>query len=293
MKRVLLFGQNTSELEMLAAKLHRSGIESDIAAFENLCFLLDEDDAQITLSNTGRDLREYDKILMITTPEHSKNHALNALACYCRKHKIELYDDSFSNFSGKLYEMWRFWEVELPVPKTAFGPKEFLMKALRRFGGQGVLKATHTSRGKDNFLVHSEEELGQILDQNPDGSFILQNFIPNNGDYRIVTLDFVPKLAIYRSANGKDHRNNTSLGGEATLVALDQMDSQILDMVAKAAWAFNVKIAGVDILQDSKTHQFFILEVNRTPQLLTGTFINDKVDVLEKFIQQQDDQAHS
>lgn len=259
-------------------------IEFDTSAYEDLRLLIQNQEGKIFLANTGRDLREYEKILAVTTPTHDKNHVLNAMACYCRKYGIKIYDDSFSNFSGKLYEMWCFWEAGVSVPDTAFGSTDFLAEALAMFGGIGVLKVTHSSKGAGVFLVHSADEINQIINDNPDKTFILQNFIPNDGDYRVIALDYVPRMAIYRTANGGDFRNSTSLGGQAIVTPLDELDPKILEISAAAAKAFKVRFAGVDITPNKETGQYVVLEVNRTPQITTAPPVEQKAEILKRFM---------
>ena len=192
-------------------------------------------------------------------------------------------DDSFSNTDGKLYSLWRFWEQSIPVAKTAFGPTSFLEKKLAEFGGTGVLKSVQGTKGKDNYLIHSKEELHRIITDNKEISFILQEYIPNQGDYRIILADYQPKLAIFRSASGKDFRNNTSVGGEAKLVPLNEVDPTILELAIASAKALQIKIAGADILP-AKNGNYTVLEVNRTPQLVTGAFPEEKLKILKELI---------
>lgn len=241
-----------------------------------------ESDVFCPTSHTS--LKQYKKVVWFITPEHQHIDMLSAISCMARKHGINMLDDSFTNTSGKLYEMFRFNEVGLPVPDTFYGSREFLCNSLEKIGGVGVLKATHSAKGKDNFLVHSSEEIAEILDQNPTTDFILQNFIPNDGDYRVVTIDFEPKMVIYRSSNGSDHRNNTSLGGSAKIIPLNEVDPEILNMAAKAARATNIRLAGVDIIQNRETGNYALLEINRTPQLLSGSFIEEKSEIINDLI---------
>lgn len=285
MKNVLILGREPQTFFELAKKLSDSETNIDVASYRDLGFLIDDDETKIVHYPTNTDLRTYHEILVLSTSlYHAQNYIFSALACYCRKYGIRMLDDSFSNTNGKLYAMWRFWEADVTVPKTAFGPVDFLVDQLAKFGGVGVLKSVFGTKGCDNYLVHSGEEIREIVEKTPDVNFILQNFIPNDGDYRIVVLDFEPKLAIYRSANGKDFRNNTSLGGEATLIPLTDVDSEIISLAVEAAKALNIKIAGADILQDKSTGKYSVLEVNRTPQLATGAFTEAKAQAIKDLI---------
>lgn len=285
MQKILILARESETFQRLAEDLTSPEVQVEVASYRDLGLLIDGKEAQITIYPTGVDLREFQKILVLSTSFfHRENYIFSAIACYCRHYGIEMLDDDFTNLDGKLYAMWRFWENGINVPKTAFGPVEFLAEALPNFGEKAVLKSVNGTKGRDNYLVSSAEEIRKITAQNPEIRYILQNFIPNDGDYRVILLNFEPKLAIYRSANGKDFRNNTSLGGEAGLVPLAQLDPEILELAVAAARSLNIKIAGADILQDKSTGQYSVLEVNRTPQLASGAFVEEKSAVLRELI---------
>ena len=288
MKKILIINRKV-EIEDSIAELKRVAeetgeIQVSTGCFSDINLLIDGENTCIKNEKTGEDLADFDKILCITTAPFERRHIFNAYGCYCRKKGVIMADDTFANASGKLYEMWRCWEHDVVVPKTAYGTKEFLGKCLvENFGGIGVFKSIRGTKGQDNYLVHSPEEISKIVDDNPDIEFILQEFIPNDGDYRIVTLGFEPYMAIYRSSGGKDHRNNTSLGGSAKIIPLEEVDPEILEMSRMAAKATNKRFAGVDVITHRDTGKNYILEVNHTPQVVTGAFIEEKYKVLRYY----------
>lgn len=287
MNKILILGRDPIIYANLAVSLTDAKTTVDVASFTDLAFLIEDAEASITLYSTGIDLRDYQKILVLSTSlGHERNYIFSALACYCRRHQVQILDDSFTNTDGKLYAMWRFWEQGVAVPKTAFGPTEFLVDILPQFNNIAVLKSVKGTKGNDNYLVKTAAEIRQITAENPGIDFILQNFIPNDGDYRIVLMNFEPQLVIYRSANGKDFRNNTSLGGQATLIPIEQLDTSIVQIAITAAKALDIKIAGADIIMNKNTHEYSVLEINRTPQLATGAFPEAKVAALKRLISQ-------
>lgn len=260
-------------------------IEVSLYSYQDLAFSIDEGNTSIKIYPTNQDLKVFSKIIILaTSPYHLQNYIFSALSCYCTKNHIALMDDSFSNTDGKLYSLWRFWEKQIPVAKTFFGPMEFLAQKLHELGDSGILKSVQGTKGKDNYLINSCEQLEQVIHDNQETRFILQNFIPNNGDWRIILTNYEPRMAIYRSSDGKDHRNNTSVGGDAKLVALEEVDPKIVDLAIASAKALGIKIAGADIMQDAITGEYTVLEVNRTPQLVTGAFIDEKMQIIQSLI---------
>ena len=282
--KTLIIGGNTSKYKEIADKLSDKDTVVSACSYQDLAFFIDGDNTFVKIYTTGEDIREFSKIIVLaTSPAHLQNYIFSALACYCRKHNIIMLDDSFSNIDGKLYALWRFWEKDIPVAKTIFGPENFMVEQLSAISTPAILKSVQGTKGKDSYLIHSEKGLRQIIEQNESIHFVLQNFIKNDGDWRIILVNFEPKLAIYRTSHGKDFRNNTSVGGDATLVPLDQVDPKVLQITVKAAKALDIKIAGADILPD-KNGNYTVLEVNRTPQLVTGAFTEAKIEVLKDLI---------
>ena len=193
MKRVLILGRDTGIFTNMAKDLSGSDTQVDVCSYEDLGFLIIDGVGSVMRCDTGEDIKNYDAILVLSTSRnHLQNYIFSALACYCRKNNIVILDDMFSNLDGKLYAMWKFWEDNIPIPDTAFGPATFLAEQLEKFGGVGVLKSVQGTRGNDNYLVHSSEEIISIVDDSPNIRFILQNFIPNDGDWRVVVLNYEP-----------------------------------------------------------------------------------------------------
>ena len=263
----------------------REAIVAKTVNYRNLAMCIDGEQTEVIEYESGRNLAEYDKLLVMMYPagDVAKN-ALGALGCYARKRGIEMLDDEFEVASGKLYEMWRFWEKGIAVPKTAYGPTEYLVEKLERFGGVGVLKSTHGTKGRDNYLVKNGEEVRRILAENPEVTFILQEYVPNDQDWRIVTFDYQPVLAIWRSGADGDHRNNTSVGSKSGVTELAKVDPEILKMASTAAKSLNIRLAGADIMQNKETGEYVALEVNRTPQLISGSSVEEKLEKIRELV---------
>lgn len=285
MKKVLIIANNADKYTSIARTLSDTNIDVSVCSYKELCFTIDGDQSSIIRYSDKADIKDFSKILVLSTsPNHLQNYIFSALACYCRKYDIPMLDDSFSNTDGKLYALWRFWENNIPVAKTFFGPMDFMTEKITELGEKGILKSVQGTKGKDNYLINSPDLLRKTINNNPEKSFILQNFIPNNGDWRIILANYNPELAIYRSSHGKDHRNNTSVGGVAKLVPLEEVDPQIIGLAIAASKALDIKIAGADIMQDSQSGNYTVLEVNRTPQLVTGAFIDEKTEIIQNLI---------
>lgn len=148
-----------------------------------------------------------------------------------------------------------------------------------------IAKATGASRGDANYLVKSLEELEELFKTNK-RHFIIQEFIPNDGDYRFFVAGGVVRGAIHRRAEGSSHLNNTSQGAKATLVDTKKIDRTLLRQAAEAAYIFRRDCAGVDAILDTRNHQAYFLEVNRAPQIEGSSFEEEKAAWLLEAIEE-------
>lgn len=95
---------------------------------------------------------------------------------------------------------------------------------------------------------------------------VLQPFIKNIGDWRVLVLGGVPLGAIKRVAKEGSHLNNISQGASAVVEKDSRVQSVVYNMAVKATAAMGLKFAGVDIIQNAETGKYHILETNSVPQ---------------------------
>ena len=117
--------------------------------------------------------------------------------------------------------------------------------------------------------------------------YMVQNFIPNDGDHRIILLGYEPKLAFKRTRkDDSSHLNNTSQGASAELIELTDYSDEVISDVVMAAQLVSREVAGVDVLFNKDTGAHVILEVNASPQLATGVFLPQKKKILNDYFAQ-------
>jgi glutathione synthase/RimK-type ligase-like ATP-grasp enzyme len=167
---------------------------------------------------------------------------------------------------------------------------KYWLKALKNndklpFSYPFIIKTIDGSMGEDNYLVTNDSELKGVVSKHKDVLFIAQEFIPDEFDYRVIVVDGDPKLVIKRARTNPDtHLNNTSQGAEGTIIPIEQMHKEVLDMAVAAAVAVRRPyFCGVDIIQNTETKEHYVLEVNKTPQMETGSNTEHKVEILTDF----------
>lgn len=214
--------------------------------------------------------------------------ALSTINMYANYHNITMIND-YSNVrdSSKLLQAIHFETINIPIVKT-LNVNTALMNNINHVNDWKfpcIMKAKHGSHGNDNYLVNSIDEVREISKRQSDKSFVLQRFVPNDGDYRILIIGD-QTIVIGRSAQEGTHLNNTSKGGLAAEVAIDSLPKEVIEQAHAIAQHFKMTIAGVDVLQDKNTGEFYFLEVNDQPQLISGAFIDTKNHLLGTLLKQ-------
>ncbi len=285
MKKVLLIARARSDEAKQKANNFADRIRAligDDIAIENceiteLMFEVSQDGMAIYHPQKGFDLREFDLVVI----RHIGAYAVeaHAITLYCQHLGIK-YTDEYLNrllLDNKLSTEFLLWlHGVTQQPRTFYGPTDELVKKLDDLGGKAVLKDNEGSKGRLNFVVHSADEIRAITTEHADVHFLLQEFIPNDSDLRVLVLNGKPKLVIKRSGDGSTHLNNTSQGGQAAIVPLSEISESILDVATRAANITKLQVAGVDVVINKETGAFSILEVNNAPQISSGSFMEEK-----------------
>ena len=230
----------------------------------------------------GYDVADFDAIII-----RKVGHYLElgiAVAHYAHHKKIPFTDHYLMmNGNGKLACAFIRALSGLPVPETLYGPADALLSS-KLVSFPVIVKADLGHAGKDNYLVDSADEYKEILTKHENQIMVTQAYIPNDGDYRILVLNNKPALVILRQKANGTHLNNTSQGGSATLIDPKQLSKKILHDATQASRLEKVQAAGVDIMIDTETGLHKIIEVNRAPQIPSGTFVDEKITVYADFI---------
>ncbi len=128
-----------------------------------------------------------------------------------------------------------------------------------------IVKPNAGSRGEGISLLR---ELSDISAIEHIRDYVFQSFIPNDGDWRIVVIGGSPIAVVLRRGAKEEGQfiNNISKGAKAC----DETDPEVLNMVrmisTKVASLFHLAFCGVDVIRDSETGEYYVLEVNTAPQ---------------------------
>lgn len=223
------------------------------------------------------DLKDYDFVRCINVT-FARDHFM-AVAFYLQHHSVPFIDaaDVQGTPFGKISQMVRFALQGIPVPDTIalWNSDALTAHVVPRLQFPGVFKYNHGTKGQNNFLVNSANELGGLVREHGHEGYVYQPFIPNDGDYRVLYIGN-ERLVFYRQARAGSHLNNSSQDGQGTLLAETDCDPTVLEAASKAMQAYGREIGGVDVLLRSGTNELYILEVNDTPAIFGGVFPDQK-----------------
>ncbi len=141
---------------------------------------------------------------------------------------------------------------DVPSPDTCFTASADTAAAFLRKHGRSVYKPVYGFDGNGIRFVSSPGELG-------DPPYYLQEYVPNERDYRVFVLGGEAVGAIARSGGG-ELAHNIHQGGCGVPVA---PEGELADISRAAAFAVGADYAGVDLLETPGG--FTVLEVNGTP----------------------------
>ena len=281
MKLVLANNQSQKFVDFYANLGHQSGEAFDYAGYEQLLFTFDGKGLDVRLLQTGKSIRDYDGVYL---SGYLNTYELAAAIAVCLSAlHIPFADAEFANppSLSKLSEYAKLAANEVPIPRTSAGTKKALLAAELSVQFPQILKRADAARGADNFKVANMQELHELLAPHaPRSLWVLQDFVPNDGFWRVTFYgDNEPAFAIFRAmgerADGdvrKSHIYKPKGGANASLVPMADVPETVLAAARAGAAALGRQFAGVDIVQDA-AGRAYVLEVNYNPQLVTvGTF---------------------
>jgi RimK family alpha-L-glutamate ligase len=193
----------------------------------------------------------------------------------------------------KAWQMLALKNAGIEVPKSVYGSLWYLYESMKsqisdlkcqedkiKFDFPVILKGSGGDRGTRVFKADNLEQLEKLVrdlrkSETEEGRrYMLQEYIPNDGDYRVLVLGEKVLGVMKRSSQSKDEfKNNYSVGGK---VEIAELPKDIKQLAVKAAKICGLAVAGVDVMakkisdvrcqMSDKTEDYVILEVNKGPQ---------------------------
>lgn len=264
-----------------------SNVEVTMGDMSQLSLELSANDSKVYDQEAGWSLSDFDLVVFrFIRREHA---VAGACALFLQRHGIPYVDTQIKAlpYSKFIAQAIRQNDGMTGIPSFYAKPpiiRRTIEEEKLPFQYPLIIKDNNGRKGRLNFIAYTKDEALNIVDENPDVDFIIQAFIPNKGDYRVLVIGGEPKLAIYRQASDESHLNNTSQGASSQIVPLESISEAAMADVVRAAQLENLQIAGVDLMFDSETGQHYILEVNSSPQLATGAVTELKLKAYTDYL---------
>lgn len=218
----------------------------------------------------GKDLNAFDLIYSMVSKRRWEWYA----AChYLHKTKgTIIVNQKIVDPGGSIYltpaaDYLNQFEQNLPFPKSEilYSLKN-VDQIAQEFKFPLILKTTRGRKGIGVYLVNSKEGLSKIKTELPKNrAYVLREFVPNDGDIRILTVGYKVVGAMKRIPQKGEFRSNISRGGTGVPFDLESYP-KMRELAEKASEITRTEIAGVDIILHQETGQPYILEINPSPQ---------------------------
>lgn len=196
-----------------------------------------------------------------------KNSEFATLLCEMLDIKKVPFSDTvntrYSDIGGKIVQALWFAHHDIPHPlsiictESAYNANKTTI--LKQISFPCVVK-DKSQRGQGVWKTETRQELEKIISEIK-GVFIIQEFIPNDYDIRILVWDKTVLGAIKRSS-ADGFLNNISKGGKAGLIDLSDTEKKLSIQACKVS---KLDFGGVDIIRTENGP--IVLEVNKSPQI--------------------------
>jgi len=181
-------------------------------------------------------------------------------------------DATFGEYSG-LAKYFLEHDHGIPLPKTfSFKYAEHAERVMKEgmFTFPVIVKNTSSKKGRGVLLANSFEEVREfvsnILTEDRALGFVLREYIPNDGDYRVNVIGNQVAAVFKRTPKRGEFRSNISQGGALKFVPSNAVP-EVCRVAVEITKLAKCDIAGVDVMVHAKTGVPYVLEVNRAPEI--------------------------
>lgn len=263
-------------------------VSLDLVSYNRVCFDTEKKEILIRPNLSGetkiqqfddyKKVDDYDVLFFRTTGKHWEE--VDLIINSIKRDDVVVVDPLVRtgkpSMACKAWQMLALKEAGIDVPKTVYGSLWFLYESMMAkvtpFNFPVILKGSGGDRGTRVFKADNLEELEKLVrdlrkSETEGGKrYMLQEFIPNDGDFRVLVLGEKVLGVMKRSAeqNSEEFRNNYSAGGK---VEVAELSEEIKQLAVKAAKVCGLAVAGVDVaFRDNDLKKPVIWEVNKGPQ---------------------------
>jgi len=182
---------------------------------------------------------------------------------------------TYKHLDNKAYEMHLVESLGYPYIPTIMTSRltRKIVEHVKEFGFPVIVKDIDLNRGEGVWKVEDMEELKSKFAGNSK-PMLIQKFVPNDGDYRVISIKNKVELVIkkQRIEGSKEFRANVARGGKAVKGTLPP---EIISMCEDISKHLICDIVGFDVIQDIETKKYYIMETNSSPHFPTFSVISE------------------
>ena len=288
-KIAVFFGGKISQHLVLVKKAAKKlGVKLDLISYNKICFETESrkilirpnlaGESRIKQFDDFQKVDDYDVLFFRTTGKHWEE--VDLIINSIKGDDVVVVDplvrSGKPSMACKAWQMLALKEAGIEVPKTVYGSLWYLYEqmtnsSISNFQFPIIIKGSGGDRGTRVFKADNLEQLEKLVrdlrkSETEEGRrYMLQEFIPNDGDYRVLVLGEKVLGVMKRSSQSvAEFKNNYSAGGKVELADLPE---EIKQLAVKAAKVCGLSVAGVDIaFRDFDLKKPIIWEVNKGPQ---------------------------
>ncbi|MDD4135971.1 MAG: hypothetical protein PHN66_02800 [Candidatus Shapirobacteria bacterium] len=296
-KIAVFFGGKISQhLVLVKRAAKKLGVSLDLVSYNRVCFDTEKreilirpnlsGETKIQQFNDYKKVDDYDVLFFRTTGKHWEE--VDLIINSIKRDDVVIVDplikDGKPSMACKAWQMLALKKAGIEVPKTVYGSLWFLYEMMKNppslrdtsldreaFNFPIIIKGSGGDRGTRVFKADNLEELENLVrdlrkSETEGGKrYMLQEFIPNDGDFRVLVLGEKVLGVMKRSSQSEDEfKNNYSAGGKVEVADLPE---EIKQLAIKAANVCGLAVAGVDVaFRDNDFKKPVIWEVNKGPQ---------------------------
>jgi len=183
---------------------------------------------------------------------------------------------TYSEYDNKAYEFDLLENLGYPYIPSIMTTKltnKIISIVENDFGFPVIVKDVKANRGTGVFLIKDLKNLIKTFSHRYSSNLMLiQKFIPNDGDYRVITIKNKVELIIKKKRiDEKEFRSNVARGAKAIK---GKLPSNIIKMCEDVSKHLDSDILGFDIIQNKNTKEYYIMEVNSASHFSTFSVIS-------------------
>lgn len=286
-KLLIITGGPLKKLDSFQDILPFSGLDTTLASFSNLSFVL-EPKKDFILKVKGKDIGNFDIIYIRLVGKRLEDATL--LVNYATDKGVRIVDRLYKkslflpSSISKAIEMRLLANAGISLPKTFYGSLERIAQiAPRMFGYPFVIKSTSGKKARDAWSPRNLKEFKKLLKElekreKKGDRFFAQEFIEAGQRVRVLVVGSEVVGAISRPTKWRSRFTSA----EPEKKALIPVPKRYAEIALKAAEAVFLDIAGVDILTDEVSGKVFVIEANAAPSWKalakdTGINIEEKI----------------